>query len=113
MRLLGSLYSKLWLLAWELLLSLIICKLVWDAWNIEHIARRSISPPDIERLLSNASPRPRFQKSRSGTLAVWGKDESNRYLLVVLARRDGGVYYPVTSRLMTAREKHQFLQRSK
>jgi hypothetical protein len=100
-------------LAREWLLSLIVRKLIWDAWNIEHIARRKISPLNIEWLLSNVNPRPRFQKSYSGTIAAWGKDESERYLLVVLASRDSGVYYPVTARPMTAREKNQFLRRSK
>ena len=99
--------------AQELLLSRKIRKLVWDAWNIEHIQRHGITPLDVEWVLSNPNPIPLFQKSRMGTIAVWGKDESERYLLVILARRERGAYYPVTARLMTAREKRHYLQKGR
>ncbi len=88
-----------------------IRKLIWDAWNIEHIKRHGVSPLDVEWLLSNASPRPRFQKSRSGTIAAWRKDGGERYLLVILAKRVSGVYYPVTARLMNDREKRYYLRK--
>jgi uncharacterized DUF497 family protein len=81
---------------------------VWDAWNIEHIQRHGITPLDIEWLLSNKNPEPLFQGSRLGTLSIWGKDESGRYLLVVLARRDSNAFYPVTARMMTERETNHY-----
>ncbi|MBK5226262.1 MAG: hypothetical protein JJD96_06810 [Thermoleophilia bacterium] len=88
-------------------------KLVWDDWNISHIARRQITPEDIDWLLIGMHPRPRFDRGRSGTLAAWGKDERDRYLLLILAERSPGVFYPVTARPMTTCEKSRFKELSK
>ena len=88
-------------------------KLVWDDWNIAHIARRQITPEGIDWLLAGMQPRPRFDRGRSGTLAVWGKDKQDRYLLLILAERSTGIYYLVTARPMTTREKSRFKELSK
>ncbi len=88
-------------------------KLIWDTWNIAHIARRQITPEDIDWLLAGIHCRPRFDRSRNRTLAVWGKDKRDPYLLLILAERGLGVYYPVTSRPMTSREKSRFKEFSK
>ena len=88
-------------------------KLVWDDWNISHLARRQITPEDIEWLLSGMQPRPRFDRGRNGTLAVWGKDKRDRYLLLILAERGERAFYPVTARPMTSREKSRFKELSK
>ena len=89
-------------------MSIRIRKLVWDTWNIKHIARHDISPEDIEWLLTCARPRPCFERSRSEKLAVWGRDEHGRFLLLILANRGKCVYYPVTARTMTEREKRRY-----
>jgi len=88
-------------------------KLLWDDWNIAHIARRQITPEDIDWLLAGMDPGPRFDKGRTGTLAAWGKDKRDRYLLLILAERSTGVYYPVTARPMTTREKSRYKELSK
>jgi len=88
-------------------------RLVWDDWNLEHIARRNISPTDIGWLLSNEDPRPLFLGGRGGTLSALGKDAAGRYLIVILARRGRGAFYPVTARPMTSIEKHHYLRRRK
>lgn len=94
-------------------LSVRVRKLVWDDWNNAHIARRQITPEDIDWLLAGMQPRPRFDRGRSGTLAVWGKDKRDRYLLLILTERSPGIYYPVTARPMTNREKNRFKELSK
>lgn len=92
-------------------MSRIIRRLIWDAWNIEHVKKHGFSPLDVEWVLTNPDHRPLFQKSRAGTLAVWGKSRDERYLLVILAKRESGTYYPVTARPMSNREKHRFLRK--
>ncbi|MHB9111304.1 MAG: hypothetical protein ACYC4D_01545 [Thermoleophilia bacterium] len=91
----------------------IIHRLVWDAWNVEHIKLHNISPLDIEWVISNPDPKPLFQQGRGGTIAAWGKDEDGRFLLVILAKREIGSYYTVTARRMSEREKQLYLRKNK
>ena len=88
-----------------------IRRLVWDAWNLVHIRKHGISPLDVEWVLSNPDPKPLFQKSRTGTIAVWGKSRDGRYLLVILAEREDSAYYVVTARPMSVREKQRYLRK--
>lgn len=94
-------------------MNLIIRGLVWDAWNIEHIKRHEVSPLDVEWVISNPDPKPLFQQGCAETIAAWGKDGGRRYLLVILAGREVGSYYPVTARRMNDREKQLYLQKLK
>ncbi|MHB8791970.1 MAG: BrnT family toxin [Thermoleophilia bacterium] len=90
-----------------------INRLVWDAWNVEHIKRHNISPFDVEWVISSRDPKPLFQQGRGGTIAVWGKDIDGRYLLVILANREAGSYYTVTARRMSESEKRLYHRKFK
>ena len=85
-----------------------ITELIWDRWNEDHIARKSISRFDVEAVLSGEVHRPLIEKSRQGTLAVWGVSTGGDYLLVILSPHGKGSYYPVTARRMEDREKRRY-----
>lgn len=85
-----------------------IKELIWDNWNEEHIRRRSITKFDVETVLIGTNEKPLIEKSRRGTLAAWGIAKGGKYLLVILAPREIGSYYPVTARVMKTKERRRY-----
>lgn len=85
-----------------------IRELVWDKWNEDHIAKKGISRFDVEAVLTGEVKRPLIEKSRRGTLAVWGVSTGGDCLLIILSLRGKGSYYPVTARRMEDREKRRY-----
>lgn len=85
-----------------------IKELVWDKWNEDHIAKKGISRFDVEAVLTGEVKRPLIEKSRQGTLAVWGISSGGDYLLIILSPRGKGSYYLVTARWMENREKRRY-----
>ncbi len=85
---------------------LTISELVWDDWNEEHIARHQIRVEEVEDICFDERwiLRARGQDKR----ALYGQTIGGRYLLVILARRGPGVYYPVTARPMTDSERRRY-----
>ena len=87
-----------------------INELLWDSWNKDHIARRGITGFDVEAVLKGSVSRVRIERARDSTLAIWGRSESGKYLLIILSPRDKGSYYPVTARIMEDREKRRYIK---
>lgn len=87
-------------------MAFIIHELVWDDWNIEHIARHHVSPEEVEEVcFSKHWPlRAKGQDKR----ALLGQTNGGRYLLVILGKRGEGLYYPVTARDMTEAEHRRY-----
>jgi hypothetical protein len=72
-----------------------IHKLVWDSWNIAHIARHSVVPEEVEQVCHID---PVVQKGKKGRLLVFGPTETGRILAVILDQEEEkGAYYPVTA----------------
>ncbi|TMC59920.1 MAG: BrnT family toxin [Chloroflexi bacterium] len=84
---------------------LYIEELIWDERNIEHIAMHTISRDEVEEVCYSE---PLVRRARNELLAVYGQTESGRYLMVFLARRGRGIYYPVTARNMVDSERKAY-----
>lgn len=84
---------------------MIIKKLIWDEWNIEHIARHNVSPEEVEEVCKGKNL---FNRWKNKMYRVIGQTEEGRYLTILLATRPGQNYYPVTARDSTDREKKSF-----
>ncbi len=70
-------------------------KLIWDDWNIAHIAKHKINPAEVEEVLKND---PVKRKGHEDRLFMIGKTNTVRMLAVILDRTDEeDVYYPRTS----------------
>ena len=83
---------------------MIIKKLVWDTWNIDHIARHNVEPEEVEEVCQS---RNLFERGRDGTYQITGQTEAGRYLsIVVVPRRNG--FYPVTARDADNKERRRF-----
>ena len=83
---------------------MIIKKLIWDEWNIEHIARHSVEPEEVEEVCKSKNL---FTKARSGLYRMVGQSDDGRYLTILLAPRVGGSFYPVTARDSDKKEKRR------
>jgi len=72
-----------------------VLKLIWDAWNIVHIARHNVVPEEVEQVCHKD---PVVQKGKKGRLLVFGPTDKGRMLAVILDKdEEKGVYYPVTA----------------
>ncbi len=84
---------------------MIIRRLIWDEWNIDHIARHNVEPEAVEEVCKSKNL---FNKWKNETYRVIGQTEDGRYLTIFLAPRIGQSYYPVTARDSTEKEKRAF-----
>ena len=82
-----------------------IQNLIWDAWNISHIARHNVKPEEVEEVCES---RYVFTKGRQNTYRVIGQTQGGRYLTVILAPRGHGNFYPVTARDSDKKERRLF-----
>ncbi len=76
---------------------LLIRRLIWDPWNVTHIARHGVTPEEVEEVCHGE---PVVQVGKKGRSLVFGPTLSGRTLAVVLDPESlpEGVYYPVTAR---------------
>lgn len=71
-----------------------IRKLIWDTWNIQHIARHNIIPDEVEEVCHGLPLVLRGQQK--GRLILIGPTEGKRMLTVVLEAKGRKIYYPIT-----------------
>jgi uncharacterized DUF497 family protein len=81
-------------------------RLIWDAWNVAHIARHDVIPEEVEEVCHDE---PMTSETYKGRLRVVGLTQSGRILTVILAPTpDAGVYYPVTARPADRKERRTY-----
>jgi uncharacterized DUF497 family protein len=80
--------------------------LVWDAWNVEHIARHGATPEEVTVVcLGEVIVRQSYQ----GRLLIVGPNSKGQLLAVVLApQAEDGVYYPITARVADSKEQRLY-----
>lgn len=79
-----------------------ILNLVWESWNITHIARHDVIPDEVEEVCHND---PLVQIGKKGRLLVIGFTKKRRMLTAILDEKSKGVYYPVTARSTSKKER--------
>lgn len=80
-------------------------KLVWDEWNVAHIARHGVSQTEVEEV---CQADPMLSQTYNDRLRVVGSTKAGRILTLILAPRDEGVYYPVTARSASRKERKRY-----
>lgn len=80
-------------------------ELVWDAWNVGHIARHEVTPDEVEEVCRMDVHTSRTYKGR---IRVIGQAKTGRMLTVILAPVRPEVYYPVTARPASRREREMY-----
>jgi len=88
-----------------------IDELLWDDWNVEHIADHGVEPDEVEEACYD----PHHWVERAGTTRyglvryrLYGQTENGCYLFVAIDREYDNVFYVVTAREMASVEKRRF-----
>ena len=85
----------------------LVRELVWDAWNVAHIARHEVTLEEVCWGFTHAS------RTYQGRLRVIGQTVSGRTLTVILAPVQTEIYYPVTARPASRRERRTYRESEK
>ena len=82
--------------------AILIKKLIWDKWNIEHIKKHKVKPEEVEQSLKD-----QFVVFITGhTKRVMSLGRSDKRLITtVLQKQENNIYYVVTARDMAKRER--------
>jgi uncharacterized DUF497 family protein len=81
--------------------------LIWDSYNQPHIARHAVTRNEVrEACLSD----PITWQTHSGRILVLGRTRAGRVLSVVLFEKSEGIYYPVTVRSASRKERRYYQQ---
>lgn len=82
-----------------------VAVLVWDRYNLEHIARHWVQKEEVEEVLERYH---QIRKVWNGRYCIRGQTVSGRHLMVFLDTLGQGQAYVVTAREMTEQEKKRF-----
>jgi uncharacterized protein len=80
-----------------------ITQLIWDDWNIDHIARHDIVPEEVE--LSLNDPDAIFLQAKQGRVMILGRAKKRLIAAVLNAQEIRGLYYVITARDMSKKER--------
>ena len=82
---------------------IIINTLIWDDWNIEHIARHNVTPEEVENALADENAV--YLKAKQGRVMVLGR-AGKRLLATVLNQQETPEeFYVITARDMSKKER--------
>jgi uncharacterized DUF497 family protein len=86
-----------------------IRELLWPRDRIEHIARHSVTPDEVEEVCFGQSLVLRAKsQGENPVYYVLGQTDAGRYLFSVIVQFPDGRGYPVTARTMTDKEERRF-----
>jgi len=87
---------------------LFVRRLIWDSWNIAHIARHDVIPDEVEEVCHGA---PVTSQTDNGRIRVVGPTQARRMLTVIFAPTDQqGIYDPITARPADRKERRHYEQ---
>ena len=84
---------------------LFVGELIWDKWNVEHIARHDVLPEEVEEVCNK---NPFVSETHSGRLRLIGLTKNDRMLTIIVAPKELGTYYPVTARPASRKERRKY-----
>jgi uncharacterized DUF497 family protein len=85
---------------------LVVRRLIWDTWNVAHIARHRVTPEEVEEVCQGT---PVTSTTYKGRLRVVGPTADGRMLTAILAPTGApGVYYPITARPADRKERRGY-----
>ena len=88
-----------------------IYEFVWNQDRIDHIARHSVTPEEVEETCFGVAFVQRAKsEGENPVYYILGQTLAGRYLFCVVIQFPGGRGYPVTARPMTDKEKRRYRQ---
>ena len=82
-----------------------ISRLLWDPWNVGHIARHEVTMREVQEVCSGTFI---SRHSYAGRILIIGSTVDNRVLAVVVEPRGDGAYYVITARPASRRERRRY-----
>lgn len=85
---------------------LLVRQLLWDSWNVAHIARHEVTVDEVEEICQQD---PITSETYGRRLRVIGRTNEGKILTAILSPQDEeGVYYPVTARTASRKERQLY-----
>jgi uncharacterized protein len=84
---------------------IVIRRLVWNSWNIAHIARHDVVPDEVEEVCHGNYM---TSETYKGRIRVVGPTLAGRMLTVILAPKGAGTYSTVTAHNASAGERKRY-----
>lgn len=81
--------------------------LIWNPLNAEHIARHDVTINEVEEVSEGKFI---FWQSYGGRFMIVGRTLAERTLAIVLEPDDSGMYYVVTARPASRRERRLYTE---
>jgi uncharacterized DUF497 family protein len=79
--------------------------LIWDSWNVAHIARHEVIPIEVEEVCQGE---PKVEEGYKARLQLVGPTKAERVLAVILEPLEPGLYYPITARDASRKERERY-----
>ena len=87
----------------------VIKKLIWDEWNVTHIARHKVLPEEVEEVCRRTYI---AYESYDGKFEIIGTTKQKRILLIVLDPEPvNGEHYVVTANTANRRDRKLFQEK--
>ena len=88
---------------------IIVKKLIWDKYNIEHIKKHNVTRDEVEKVSEKIIVHKKAKKERYLIIGRVGL----RIISVAVNRKGVGVYYPVTARDSDKKERKVVYEKEK
>lgn len=88
---------------------IIVKKLIWDEWNIEHIKKHDVSQKEVVEVAQDIIT---HERTKQGRYLIIGRT-GTRILTVIIDRKETGVYYLVTARDAAKKERKKLYEKEK
>lgn len=88
---------------------IVIRRLIWDSYNIEHIKKHQIVQSEVEEIARNIIT---HKKAKLGRYLIIGRVGS-RIVSVAVSRKGVGIYYPVMARDAAKKERTVVYEKEK
>jgi len=79
-----------------------VSRLIWEEWNVAHIARHHVVPEEVEQVCHGDVL---VQQGYSGRVVLVGPTSAGRMVEVVLHLEGRGVYYVVTAHTASRKDR--------
>ena len=82
---------------------LTISILIWDDWNIDHIAQHDVTPNKVEKALQDKDAL--FLNAKHGRVMILGKTAQRMLAIVMNQQENPEEFYIITARDMSKKER--------
>lgn len=86
-----------------------IKEIVWDEWNLEHIKKHNVTREEVEKVAQGFVI---HAKAKSGRYALFARVDK-RIITVIVKRKSKTIYYVVTARDSTKKERRKVYEKEK